>query len=156
MALTDYTFQLNSGPLINTDAAGLPFIDVTKVVGLDSAPFRETIRDHEGTDGGFIDAEFETGRDVSIEGTIYASTSTIEGYCDQLKENFAPSTVALPLVLKAPGVAERVILVKPRCARYNWDTARRVGMSPVQLLMYAEDPRIYDNVLTNQAIPYSV
>jgi len=154
MPLTDYTFQLNSGVVLNDDSVGIPFVDVDRVVGLDSAPYRETIRDHEGTDGGFIDAEFETGRDLSIEGTAYASVTTSETYFDSLKGNYAPVTSPIPLVLKAPGVAERVIFVKPRGVKYDWDTARRIGASPVQFLMYAEDPRIYDNLLNNIVIPF--
>jgi hypothetical protein len=154
MALDDYTWQLNGGVLINDSTVGLPFVDVDKVSGLDSAPYRETIRDHEGTDGGFIDAEFEQGRELSIEGTVYADVGTIEFYMDSLKANYAPVTSPIPLVMKAPGVNERVVFVKPRGVRYSWDAARRTGMSPIQFLMYAEDPRIYDNVLNNQVIPF--
>lgn len=153
MPLNDYTFQLNSGVLLN-DSATIPFVDVSKVFGLDSAPYRETIRDHEGADGGFIDAEFETGRDISIEGTVYADVNTIEAFMDQLKGNFAPVQTPIPLVLKGPGVNERVVFVKPRGVRYSWDAARRIGSTPVQFLMYAEDPRIYDNQLLQQNIAY--
>jgi hypothetical protein len=153
MPLNDYTFQLNSGVLLN-DSAVTPFVDVSKVSGLDSAPYRETIRDHEGTDGGFIDAEFETGRDITIEGIAYGDVNTIEAFFDTLKANYAPVQNPIPLVLKGPGVNERVVFVKPRGVRYSWDAARRIGSSPVQFLMYAEDPRIYDNVLVNQLVQY--
>lgn len=154
MVLTDYTFQLNSGVILNADPP-VPFFDVDKVSGLDSAPYRETIRDHEGQDGGFIDAEFETGREIAIEGVAYCDVNNAETYFDTLKRNYAPVTAPIPLVFKAPGVNERVVFVKPRGVRYDWDTARRIGMAPVQLLMYAEDPRIYDNLINTQVIPYS-
>jgi len=154
MPLSDYTFQLDGGPVINNDSTGLPFVDVTTVVGMDSAPFRETIRDHEGQDGGFIDAEFEMGRDISIEGSAYCDVNNAEDYFDDLKANFAPRTEPIPLVLKAPGVAERVMFVKPRGVRYNWEVARRIGMSTVQFLAYAEDPRIYDNLLQSIVITF--
>ena len=154
MPLTDFTFQLDSGPILNDDSASVPFVDIDKVVGLDSAPYRETIRDHEGTDGGFIDAEFERGRDVILEGMIYLDTNNDESYLDELKSNFAPRTAPVSLAFKPPGVDERVIFVKPRGVRYDWESVRRVGMTPAQFLMYAEDPRIYDNNLLSTIIPF--
>jgi hypothetical protein len=154
VTLSDFTFQLDSGPILNDDSASVPFVDIDKVVGLDSAPYRETIRDHEGTDGGFIDAEFERGRDVILEGMIYLDSNNDETYLDELKANFAPRTAPVSLVLKPPGVDERVIFVKPRGVRYDWESVRRVGMTPAQFLMYAEDPRIYDNSLLSTLIPF--
>jgi hypothetical protein len=153
MVLADHTFQLDTGPILNTDSI-TPFFDVERVPGLDSPPFRETIRDHEGTDGGFIDAEFERGREVTIEGTAYSDVGSVEDYLDQLKENFAPRQSPIPFVFKPPGVAERVLFVKPRGARYDWELARRTGTTPVQLMMYAEDPRIYDNLLQEVVVPF--
>lgn len=154
MALSDFTFQLDGGPIINSDSVGLPFVDIDKVVGLDSAPYRETIRDHEGTDGGFIDAEFERGRDVILEGMIYLDNNNDESYLDDLKANFAPRTSPVSFVFKPPGVDERVIFVKPRGVRYDWESVRRVGKTPAQFLMYAEDPRLYDNTLLSTVIPF--
>lgn len=154
IGLNDYTFQLtNTGVALNTDAS-TPFVDITKVSGLDNAPYRETLRDHEGTDGGFIDAEFEKGRDIILEGVIYANIGTVETYLDLLKANFAPVTAPVPFYLKAPGVVERVVFVKPRGVRYDWDTARRLGMTQAQFLMYAEDPRIYESTLNNLVLAY--
>lgn len=155
MPLANFTFQLNGGPVLNDDVTpGTPFVDIDKVVGLDSPPFRETIRDHEGTDGGFIDAEFERGRDIILEGMIYLNSLGEEGYLDTLKENFAPRTAPVSFVFKPPGVNERVIFVKPRGVRYDWESVRRVGMTPAQFMMYAEDPRIYDNTLLSTVITY--
>jgi len=154
MALTDFTFQLNSGPVLNDDSTSFPFVDIDNVVGLDSAPYRETIRDHEGVDGGFIDAEFERGREISLEGTAYGIVGSDEDYLDDLKACFAPVMSPIPLVFKPPGVAERVVYVKPRGVRYDWQSVRRTGATPIQLLMYAEDPRIYDNSLQNVLIAF--
>jgi hypothetical protein len=154
MALDDYTFKLNdSGVVLNTDPS-FPFVDIDKVVGLDSAPYRETIRDHEGTDGGFIDAEFEKGREIFLEGTAYCTIGTEETYMDSIKQNFAPVTSPIPFYYKAPGVNERVIFVKPRGVTYDWDQMRRLGMSRIQFKMYAEDPRIYNNNLISVVIPF--
>lgn len=156
MALTDYTFRLgDTGVVLNDDSLSLPFVDITRVIGLDSAPYRETARDHEGTDGGFMDAEFEKGRPIILEGTAYAAPGTLETYIDSLKYDFAPSQTLVPLYLKAPGVAERVVFVKPLGVRHDWEQVRRIGGARVQFGMFAEDPRIYTNMLQDVSIPLS-
>lgn len=157
MTLTqDFTFKLgDSGVILNTDTSGTPFVDIEHVSGLDSAPFRETIRDHEGTDGGFIDAEFEKGREISLEGTIYCDEDSVESYLDTLKSNYGPSTTVIPFyLLSDASVTERLLYVKPRGIRYNWDALRRLGMTSAQFLLYAEDPRIYDSTETTTIIPF--
>ncbi len=156
MALTeDLTFKLgDSGIILNTDSVGLPFVDVLIVSGLDSAPYRETRRDHEGTDGGFMDAEFEKGRDIIITGDIISNSDSTEDYLDSLKANFAPSTTLVPFYFKSPGVVERLALVKPLGCRYDWDQIRRTGQARVQFKMYAEDPRLYSVSETNVNIPF--
>jgi hypothetical protein len=155
LGLNEYTFQLNdTGVLLNSDSLGLPFVDVERVQGLDSAPYRETTRDHEGTDGGFMDAEFEKGRDIILEGVAYANTLTFEAYMDSLKANFAPVQNPIPFYVKAPGVVERIIYVKPRGVRYDWDLGRRIGMTSLQLMMFAEDPRFYDAAESVQNINF--
>jgi len=149
MALTEeLTFKLDtSGVILNTDSVSVPFIDIFKVSGLDSAEYRTTTRDWEGNEGTFMDAEFERGRNIILEGTIVATNSTIEGYLDSLKANYAPSTTLKQFFFKAPGVAERFLYVKPLGCRYDWDQVRRLGMANVQILLFAEDPRIYDSTL---------
>lgn len=157
MALTeDLTFKLgDTGVVLNTDSSGLPFVDVKKVFGLDNAPFRETRRDHEGTDGGFMDAEFERGRDIIIDAEIYSDSSVMEAYLDSLKANYAPSTTLIPLYLKAPGVAERLIYVKPLGCKYDWEDVRRVGIARAQFKMFAEDPRLYSSSETSVNISFA-
>lgn len=154
IGLNDYTFQLDTtGVTLNTDAT-VPFVDVDKISGLDNAPYRETTRDHEGVDGGFLDAEFEKGRDIIIEGIIYTDGADVETYLDSLKLNYAPVRTPIPLYIKAPGVTERLIYVKPRGVRYDWSSLRRLGITSAQFLMFAEDPRIYDAVETSTTIGY--
>lgn len=154
VVLTDeLSFRLgDTGVILNTDSAGLPFVDIDSVKGLDSAPFRETQRDHEGDDGGYMDAEFEKGRDVILGGTLYSLTTSLEAYVDNLKANWAPSRSLIPLYFKAPGVAERFLLVKPLGVRYDWTTLRRTGQADIQFAAFAEDPRIYDSDLFNTNI----
>lgn len=154
LGLGDYEFQLNdTGVRLNTGNV-VPFVDITKVTGLDNAPYRETIRDHEGTDGGFLDAEFERGRDIILEGIIYCDGSSVEPYLDSLKYNYGPVRTPIPLYFKSSGVLERVIFVKPRGFHFDWETARRLGITNAQFLMYAEDPRIYTNILNSIVIPF--
>jgi len=149
-----YTFQLDDGILLNTDPLpSTPFVDITRVGGLSSAPFRQTKRDHEGVDGGFMDAEFETGRDIVVEGTVYANNAaSLEDFMDELKENYAPSTTLLPFYFMADNEV-RLVFVKPLGVTYDWDTLRRTGTTNVTFSMYAEDPRLYSTDLNSIVLP---
>lgn len=148
MALTDYTFKLgDTGEVLNDDISGR-FVDVTRVTGLDSAPYRTTERDWEGNDGGFLDAEYEKGRQIVLTGTVYSDDDLeLESYLDSLKSNFAPSRTLVPLYFKPPGEDERMLLVKPLGCRYDWTTDRGFGSAEVQFSAFAEDPRIYTSEL---------
>src|SRR5688572_19600534 len=153
MALTEeLTFQLETGTILNADAVTTPLVDVYKVRGLDSAPFRETERDWEGNDGSFMDAEFEKGRTVILEATIIADLDEMETFLDLLKANFAPSSTLQRFYIKAPGVAERFLWVKPQGVRYDWDGLRRTGQAQAQFQVFAEDPRLYDSTELDEVI----
>jgi hypothetical protein len=143
----DLTWVLGTTGVLINDAAVPPFIDVAQAKGFDSAPFRTTERDREGYEGGYMDAEFEKGRDIVITGTIYGDPASVESYLDLLKANWAPSSTLQQLFFKAPGVNERFLWVKPLGCKYDWTTERRWGSIDIQLGAYAEDPRIYDNSL---------
>lgn len=132
------------GVLLNSDASPTQaFVDITQVTGMDNSPFRETFRDHEGADGGFLDAEFEKGRDILLTGMVYSPTEQMEMYLDRLKQNYAPRRTSARLYFWTPGVGLRFINVKPRGVKYDWDTLRRTGTAAIQFAMYAEDPRFY-------------
>lgn len=154
MALTDdLSFRLgDSGVILNTDSTGFPFVDIDDVRGLDSAPFRTTQRDHEGDDGGFMDAEFEKGRDIVLSGTLFTLTEAFETYVDSLKANWAPSPDLTKLYFKSPGVAERFLWVKSMGVNYNWSSLRRLGQAEIQFSAFAEDPRIYETTGVTQTI----
>ena len=150
---SDLSFQLgDTGVVLNDDSTSLPFADIYDVKGLDSAPFRITQRDHEGGEGGYMDAEFEKGRDIVLSGTVIGDASTFETYLDDLKGNWAPSRDLVPLYFRAPGVSERLLFVKPLGVRYSWDGNRRNGTIEVQFGAYAEDPRIYTNSLITTSV----
>jgi hypothetical protein len=149
VALTqDYTYQLgDAGVLLNSDLTLLPFVDIDTLSGMDSPNFRESQRDHEGVDGDFLDAEFETGRDIALSGTVYTDPNDPETYLDSLRFNFQPSRTLIPFYFKSPNKPERVLFVKPRGVRYDINSLRRTGLSAIQFLMHAEDPRIYTSLL---------
>lgn len=152
MLTEDFTFQVrDDGVILNTDVV-LPFVDITRVVGLDSTPYRATERQHEGQDGGFMDAEFEEGRHVILEGTVYAAEGGMEEFLDLLKEDFAPVRSPVSFFLRAPGRDERLLFVKPLGMRYAWDSKRRTGQADAQFLLFAEDPRIYTSALQSSVI----
>lgn len=159
MALpSDYTWQLgDSGVILNPDelTADPPSVDIVRVVGMDSAPIRETERDHEGTDGGFLDAIWEKGRPVILEGLAYATPANIMMFLDDLKDNFAPSRTLVPFYMRYPGMNDRVLFVKPKGCRYDLEAGVRLGKVPVQFQVYAEDPRIYDATLEQVILPLS-
>lgn len=141
----DLTWSLSSTGVVLNDSATTPFVDIYSAKGFNSAPYRTTQRDHEGDDGGYMDAEFEKGRDLVLNGTLYADASIMESFLDDLKGNWAPSTSLIPLYFKAPGVNERFLYVKPLGINYDWAVDRRLGIADLQFLAFAEDPRIYEN-----------
>ena len=153
--VNDTTFQLgDTGVVLNDDTLpNVPFIDIEVVTGLDSAPFRQTKREHEGVDGGFMDAEFESGRDISLQGVVYANNNPIETYLDTLKANWAPSTALVPLYYYTLETGLRVVFVKPLGCQYDWDALRRTGMTAITFTAYAEDPRIYSGALLSANLP---
>jgi hypothetical protein len=144
----DFSYRLgDAGFILNPDDITPPFVDITDVRGFDNAPIRTTERDHEGTDGGFMDAELERGRPISLEGMAYADGEEVESLLDRLKEEWAPSRTPVPLYFKVPGVGERLFFVKPLGCRYDVNQLRRVGCTAIQFQAFAEDPRAYDSTL---------
>jgi len=141
--LDDYEYQYkDDGFALNTDVV-LPFIDVSRVQGLDSPPYRLTEHVTEGRDGGYIDAEFIDPRTIIVEGMLYTDGNTIEQTMDIIKGNYKPQRQAQPFYFKHPGVAQRVVYCKPIECRFDVDSLRRIGCSPIQLQLKASDPRQY-------------
>jgi hypothetical protein len=127
--LTDvFSYRLgDNGVILNPTNLVPPFVDITEITGLDNAPYRTTERDHEGTDGGYMDAMYEKGRTITLEGMAYSSVhEQVTPFLDQLKADFAPSRVPVPFYYLEPGVPERLLFVKPLGARYDIAEMRRV------------------------------
>lgn len=150
----DLTFKYSdTGVILNTSAIGTSFVDVESIAGLDNAPFREANRDHEGADGGWLDAEFEKARPIIITGTVYSTTTNIETFLDSLKANFAPTTTVKPFYFTPGTVYERVLFCKSQGITYEWNALRRLGTAAIQIKLLAEDPTIYDSLQLSQNVP---
>lgn len=120
-----------------------PFIDITKIDGLDNAPYRVTSRAREGSDGGFLDATFEDMRVITVEGTAYNHDASD---LQLLKANFAPSSVSQPFYVYLDGGAgQRVVFCKSLGLRYSIDQGMRLNMYSLQVQLQAEDPTIWSD-----------
>lgn len=147
--LGDFGFQFrDDGIMINDDNTVAPFVDIKKVSGLDSAPFKIASRSADGRDGGYVQIEYEDIRKVIIEGEIHGSSTPIEPLLDALKANYAPRpafTPAQPLYFSVPGVQPRVVFGKSTGFRYSWESMRRWNSTPFTVEVLCEDPTIYSS-----------
>lgn len=147
---TDFSYQLgNAGFIINDGSpTAYPTVDLDTVKGLDSAPVRVTVKDREGTDGGYVDAEFDQTRTIVLSGLLYDDATNTEITLDQLKGEWAPSQVPIALYARNPKVGTRMLWVKPQGCNYDIDVLRRLGMCAVTFTALAGDPRIYSSTET--------
>jgi len=142
-ALTDYTYAFgDTGQILNTDSMGLPFLDVTKVSGLDTAPLRTTTDEHQGMDGTYIDTPFLSARTVVVEATLYTDPTQPETFLDQLRSDYNSNTVR-PFYFQHPGQGLRFVNGQGGGCAYDVDASRRTGTQDVQLMVLAGDPYIY-------------
>lgn len=153
--LSDFTLQYGvSGLLLNNTPTDFstPIIDIEKITGLDSAPFRSSTKALDGRDGGIAEAEFLNVRTIVISGTIYGQSGyPIGPYLDQLKANFAPSKTDTPLYIKEPGNSQRQIFCKSLGFKYDWDVAYRTNCTAYQITLIAANPVVYSS---DQRITY--
>lgn len=159
--MNDFEYRMGaSGTVLNPNAVTMPFCDITKVGGLDTPEIRTSERDHEGVDGGYLDADFEKMRVLTLEGQVITDGITAESYLDRLKGEWAVGQGVVPLYFQHPGVAERLVFVKPLGVKYDVDALRRIGSADIQFMCQAEDPRVYDSALLtlpiNQGLTASV
>jgi hypothetical protein len=151
MTLTEnYTFQFgDDGIVLNTVAdANSPFVDVETINGLDNVDPRATVREREGMDGGFIDAEFESSRLIILTGTIYSPSDQLETFLDTLKANYEVSTTSKPFYFVSTG-GQRLVYCKCISGlRYTWTHLLSIGKVTFQIQLQAEDPAIYESAST--------
>ena len=136
----EFRFQYTGVPL-NT-AVALPFVDITKVSGLDNAPVASSDNTREGMHGAYTDASYQGSRTVTLEGNIYASSAALETYLDSLKDNFRPNKEPHPLFIGTDSDL-RVVFGKSLGLKYDKDPLRRLGIVPFQVQLLCSDPRIY-------------
>jgi hypothetical protein len=150
-AVEQYQF-LDDGIVLNSDAT-LPFVDITGVSGLDSAPLRATTKDHEGSTGGWVESDLETLRTVVLDGIAYAEPTALDAYLDQLKANFAPNKTAQPLYWSSDN-GSRVVFGKSQGLKYSKSNSRSWGQQPVQVTFLCGDSRIYSPVVVSSGAIY--
>jgi hypothetical protein len=142
--LTNYTFAFgDTGSILNTDSIGLPFVDVTSITGLDTAPLRTTTDEHQGTDGTYVDSPYFSMRTVVVTGTLYTDPLDPDSLLDMLKRDYN-SNLIRPWYFQLPGKPLRFVNGQGGGLVYNVDTNRRIGITPVQFSVLAGDPYIYD------------
>lgn len=153
--MTDYTYAFgDNGTILNTDALSYPFVDVTQVTGLDSAPQRSTTDEHQGMDGTYVDNPFMSMRTIVVTGTLYTLNSDPETLLTSLRSDYQ-SPVVTPFYFQHPGQPLKFLNCKGGGLQYDVDTGRRTGKTAVQFTALAGDPYIYDypGQVANIAIP---
>jgi hypothetical protein len=134
------------GYALNRDTSTLPFVDLDVIDGLDNAPTRMSQNSREGQHGGFVVAEFEDPRVVTLEGTLYCSPTALETQLQLLKANFAARPINRPLFWKADDGVVYHVMGKSQGLRYRKDRSRSFGAIRFQVQIICEDPRIYTDV----------
>jgi hypothetical protein len=143
-ALTDYTWTFgDDGFVLNTDSLGVPFVDVTGVSGMDTAPQRTTTDEHQGQDGTYIDSSYMSMRTIVVTANLYTDPSDPDELLDRLRFDYN-SDVVRPFYQLTPGRPVRYVMASGGGCQYDIDTNRRIGMTPIQLTVLAGDPYIYD------------
>jgi hypothetical protein len=142
--LTDYTFAFgDAGTILNTDDTGFPFIDVTGVTGLDSAPLRTSTDEHQGVDGTYIDSPYISSRTVVVTGILYTDPSDPDTLLTQLRADYT-SNLVRPFYFQLPNQPTRFVNGQGGGLQYDIDTSRRIGVTNVQFTVLTGDPYIYD------------
>lgn len=140
LLVEEYQYR-DDGIVLNTDAV-VPFVDLTSIEGLDNAPTRQTTKDHEGTDGGWVESQHETLRTVVFKGIAYAAPNAFDVYLDRLKENFAPVIEPEPLYF-CTDAGDRVVYGKSQGLNYAKTNERSYGKQQFNVTVLCGDSRIY-------------
>ena len=141
--LADYEYQFKDTGFKLNSGSTLPFVDITKVQGLDMADFEANVDDNDGLQGGLVRVRLSQPRTLVLDGMLYANASTIESTIDTLITNYLPDDINYPFYYKHPGVSQRYCLGKSVAFKADIDALRRLGQSPVQFQVICEDPRKY-------------
>jgi hypothetical protein len=142
--MTDYTWAFgDAGTVLNTDSLGVPFVDVTGVSGLDTAPLRTNTDEHQGQDGTYVDTPYMSMRTIVVTGTLYTDPNDPDTLLTSLRSDYN-SNVVRPFYFQTPGQPIKFCNGQGGGLQYNVDSNRRIGSTPIQLTVLAGDPYIYD------------
>jgi Phage tail protein len=146
--LTDYEYAYGeTGFVLNADFGGnpnnLPFVDVTDITGLDSAPQRVNTSEREGLDGTYVDVAFQSMRTIVITGEVYASVNDPDTLVKALRAAYGNPAVA-PFYFKHPSQSLQFCNAQGGGCKYDVDVNRRLGITNVMLTLLCGDPYIYD------------
>lgn len=133
---TDTGFRLNS-------SVALPFVDVTKVQGLDLPNIDSIDSEYDSRHGGYVYARFTGSRTIIIDGILYANANTIDTTIETLLANFTPRRDDDPFYYRGAGVVQRYIMCKPVGLHFDIDRLRSVGSCGIQIQLKAGDPVKY-------------
>jgi hypothetical protein len=147
--MTDYTYCFGDSPdafVLNTDFNNtFPFVDITDVAGLDSAPQRTNTDEHEGADGTYVDSQYLSSRTIVLTGDVYTNPMDSDTLLNILKRQYAGWQGVKPFYFQTPGQSIKFLNCLGGGLKYDHDTNRSNGKtSGVQFTLYAGDPYIYD------------
>lgn len=156
MYVNDYEFRYRGDGLILNNLAsvatvGNPIFDITKVSGMDLPDIKVSSKDHDGYDGGAVEAQWYGQRTITLEGTIFChKDDSLEYWLNRLKSNYAPTNwdQGVPLsgnsfYVKTPGTAERFILAYSLGVKYDWDNTRRFNSQAFKIMLQCPQPQWY-------------
>lgn len=155
-SLAPFTYQLgDNGFVLNSDFNGTPpFVDVTSITGLDSAPLRSNTTENEGIDGTFIDAQFMSMRTIVITGTIYDYNYQGQVLLNQLKAAYTSPSI-VPFYFQHPGAPLCFVNCQGGGLQYPVDVNWRLGQCNIQATLLASDPYIYGLPASTDSAPFA-
>lgn len=143
--LNPYEYQYMDGGVLLNGSTSLPFIDITKVDGLDLPDIDAATVEYDGRHGGFVYARFVGARTIVLDGTLYANPASIDTTLDAIRNNFMPRVNDAPFYFRGAGPAQRYIMAKPVGLNYDITQLRNYGACAVQFQLKAGDPISYVN-----------
>jgi hypothetical protein len=156
MYVNDYEFRYGGNGLIlnnlaNVPTVGNPIFDITKVTGMDMPDIKVSSKDHDGYDGGAVEAQWYGQRTIGLDGTIFChKDDSLEYWLDRLKSNYAPTTwdSGVPqsgqfFYIKAPGTPEKFAIAYSLGVKYDWDNTRRFNSQAFRIMLQCAQPQWY-------------
>lgn len=156
MYVNDYEFRFQGDGLIlnnlsSVATVGNPIFDITKVQGMDLPDVKVSSKDHDGYDGGAVEAQWYGQRTIILEGTLYChKDDSLEYWLNRLKLNYAPAdwSQGVPIsggafYVKAPGTPERFTLAYSLGVKYDWDNTRRFNSQAFRIMLQCPKPQWY-------------